>query len=207
MPLSAARAPWALGVAVAALLVAPLAYSMSVWLAPVNGTFPTAGPHSNAGYGGIGVAPGVVRADRSLIRYLATHGGTQPYELLSESSEPVAPLILLGLSASSEGGYGAADHALSADQLANLVAVGRARYILLEGPFALRAGNSAIIAARLVCTEIPQIIWGAGSAASGYLMVDCGGHADDLRHPYRFARGFLARHPSVHYPLGVAHAD
>jgi 4-amino-4-deoxy-L-arabinose transferase-like glycosyltransferase len=203
MPFLRERAPWALAAAVAALLVAPLAYSMNVWLAPVNGTFPAAGPYSNAGYGGIGVAPAVARVDRELVGYLAAHGATKPYALLTESSEPAAPLILLGLDASSEGGYGASDQALSASGLATLVATRKARYLLLEGPFALRAGNSAIVAARLVCTEIPQIIWGGG-AASGSLLVDCAGRAAALHHPYQFARRFLRAHPEVHYPLRAA---
>ena len=43
--------------AVGALLVAPMVYSFSVWLAPVEGTFPAAGPYNPAGSGGIGVAP------------------------------------------------------------------------------------------------------------------------------------------------------
>jgi 4-amino-4-deoxy-L-arabinose transferase-like glycosyltransferase len=206
MALAGRRATWALAVAVAALLVAPLAYSASVWLAPVNGTFPAAGPYSNAGYGGIGVTAPVARVDRELVRYLAAHGATKPYALLTEASEPAAPLILLGLPASSEGGYGASDQALDASRLAALVAAGKARYVLLEGPFALRAGNSAIVAARLVCTEIPQIIWGGG-VSSGSLLVDCAGRSAALRHPYEYARRFLAEHPTVKYPLGVARPD
>ena len=51
----ARRAGLALGLAVAALLVAPMVYSFSVWLAPVDGTFPTAGPYNYAGHGGFGV--------------------------------------------------------------------------------------------------------------------------------------------------------
>jgi 4-amino-4-deoxy-L-arabinose transferase-like glycosyltransferase len=207
IPFAGRRAPWALAVAVGALLVAPLAYSTSVWLAPVNGTFPMAGPYSNAGEGGLGVPTWLAHTDRALIRYLAAHGETTPYPLLTESSEPAAPLILLGLRASSVGGYGAGDHAMSADDLASLVTADKARYVLLEGPFALRAGNSAIVAARLVCTEIPQIIWGGGGASSGSLLVDCGGRGDALRHPYRFARRFLQAHPKVQYNLAGARAD
>jgi 4-amino-4-deoxy-L-arabinose transferase-like glycosyltransferase len=46
IPLARARAGWAIAVAVGALLVAPLVYSFSVWLAPVDGTLlaPTATP-------------------------------------------------------------------------------------------------------------------------------------------------------------------
>jgi 4-amino-4-deoxy-L-arabinose transferase-like glycosyltransferase len=201
------HAPWALAIALVALLVAPLAYSTSVWLAPANGTFPAAGPYSNAGEGGLGISAALTGTDRVLVRYLATHGETRQYPLLTESSELAAPLILLGLRASSEGGYGANDHALSASGLADLVAAREARYVLLEAPFALRAGNSAIVAARLVCTEIPQIIWGGGGPSSGSLLVDCAGRADALRHPYLFAREFLHAHPKVRYNLAGARAD
>ena len=54
IPLLRARAGTALAIAVAAVLVAPMVYSFSVWLAPVDGTFPTAGPYDHAGYGGYG---------------------------------------------------------------------------------------------------------------------------------------------------------
>ncbi|HEX4035540.1 MAG TPA: glycosyltransferase family 39 protein [Solirubrobacteraceae bacterium] len=197
------RRGWALVAAVAALLVAPAVYSSSVWRAPVNGTFPAAGPYSNAGNGGYGVDPGIVTDDRLLIRYLAAHGETAPYSLVTQSSNPAATLILLGLHASSEGGYGSSDDALTNDQLANLVEAGKARYVLLDGPFALRAGNSAVTAARVVCTEIPEIIWG-GPAGSPSLLVDCAHKAEQLRHPYQAAVAFLRAHPKVHYELSPA---
>jgi 4-amino-4-deoxy-L-arabinose transferase-like glycosyltransferase len=196
------RRGWAIAAAVTALLVAPAVYSASVWRAPVNGTFPAAGPYSNAGYGGDGVTPGILADDRVLIRYLAAHGETAPYPLLTQSSNPAATLILLGLHASSEGGYGSSDEAMSNDQLATLVAAGKARYVLLDGPFALRAGNSAVTAARVVCTEIPEIIWG-GPTGSPSLLVDCAHKAAELRHPYRAAVAFLRAHPKVHYELSA----
>ena len=71
IPLLRARAGTALAIAVAAVLVAPMVYSFSVWLAPVDGTFPTAGPYDHAGYGGYGRSRLGLRATRSLIRFLA----------------------------------------------------------------------------------------------------------------------------------------
>jgi hypothetical protein len=201
IPLARTRGGWALAVAVGALAVAPTAYSFSVWLAPVDGTFPTAGPYNYAGYGGIGVSPASVAADRALIGYLETHGATKPYALLTQSSDLASPLILLGLPASAEGGYGASDPVLSNSRLATLVDGGRARYLLIGGPYAERGGNSANDAARLVCPEIPQIIWGPGTASTGLFLVDCVGRAAQLRHPYRSAREFLRAHPNVHYTL------
>ena len=184
-------------------MVAPTVYSFSVWLAPVDGTFPAAGPYSHAGYGGLGSSPASLSAGRALIGYLDTHGATKPYALLTQSSNLASPLILLGLAASAEGGYGAGDPALSNTSLASLVAAGKARYLLIGGPYATRGGNSANDAARLVCPEIPEIIWGphSGTYSANTFIVDCAGKAALLRDPYPAARAFLRAHPSVHYRL------
>jgi len=82
IPAARARAGWAIAVAVGALLVAPAVYSFSVWLAPVDGTFPTAGPYNPAGPGGIGVTPADVRADEGLVNFIETNGATKPYALV-----------------------------------------------------------------------------------------------------------------------------
>ncbi|MGD1051262.1 MAG: glycosyltransferase family 39 protein [Solirubrobacteraceae bacterium] len=203
IPLLRRRAGWAVAVAVGALLVAPMAYSFSVWLAPVDGTFPTAGPYNHAGYGGLNVAPADEQADRGLLSYLREHGATGRYPLLTQSSDLAAPLILLGLRASAEGGYGAGDPALSNSQLAALVDGHQARYLLISGPYSDRGGNSAETAARLVCPEVPQELWAPGlpSLEGGSFLVDCAGRAADLRHPYATARAFLRAHPNVHYTL------
>jgi hypothetical protein len=206
IPLARARAGWALAAAVGALLVAPTVYSFSVWLAPVNGTFPVAGPYSYAGQGGFGVSAASVRTDRSLIHFLQTHGATTPYPLFTESSDQASPLILLGLHATGIGGYNTTDPVLSADRLAALVAAGRARYVLIAGPYASRGGNSATSAARLVCPEIPGIIWSGGGFGLGSYLLDCAGRAAQLRHPYQAALAFLRTHPKVHYDLRVHYA-
>ena len=201
IPLARSRAGWALAVAVAALLVTPMAYSFSVWLAPVNGTFPAAGPYSYPGQGGYGVGPVTLRVDRRLIRYLRTHGATQPYALFTQSSDQASPLILLGLRASASGGYNTTDPALSGDQLATLVAEHKARYFWVAGPYSSRGGNGGSTAARLVCPEIPAQIWSYGiSNGLGSYLVDCAGRSNELRHPYRYARAFIAKYEAK-YPL------
>jgi len=204
IPLAQRHASTWFGMVVATLLVAPMVYSFSVWLAPVDGVFPTAGPSSYAGPGGVGVGPVTERAYRGLIHYLRTHGATKPYGLLTQSSDQAAPLILLGFSASAEGGYGASDPALSGDRLARLVAAHEARYLLIGGPYARRGGNSAATAARLVCPEVPQEFWGAGTTSIGSYLVDCRAKAAELRRPYRTARAFLHAHPTVHYSITPA---
>jgi 4-amino-4-deoxy-L-arabinose transferase-like glycosyltransferase len=201
IPLARARAGWAVGVALGALLVTSMAYSFSVWLAPVNGTFPAAGPYSYAGQGGFAIGPTSVRTDRSLIRYLDSHGVTKPYALLTQSSDQASPLILLGLRASAVGGYNTTDPALNERQLAALVSAHEARYVLIAGPYASRGGNGASTAARLVCPEIPGRIWSAGSSyGNGSYLLDCAGKAAQLRHPYRSARAFIRAY-HVHYAL------
>ncbi len=201
IPLARARAGTALAIAVAAVLVAPMVYSFSVWLAPVDGTFPTAGPYNHAGLGGYGKSSSAMRGTRGLIRFLHTHGATRPYELLTESSDQAASYILLGLRADAEGGYNTTDPALSNARLADLVARHEARYFLVGGPYDVRGGNRASDAARLVCPEIPQLVWADGGSGGGSWLVDCRGRAAQLRHPYRFAREFLRRHPGLHYTL------
>jgi len=203
IPLARARAGWALGLCVGTLLLAPAVYCFSVWLAPVDGTFPAAGPYSHAGYGGLDVSPADLEADRGLVHYIETAGAAARYPLLTQSSDQAAPLILLGLRASPEGGYGASDPALSNAALAALVAQHRARFFLISGSYADRGGNSGETAARLVCPEVPEVIWapaGSSDLARSFL-VDCAGQAAALRHPYEAARAFLRAHPDVHYTL------
>ena len=195
------RAGWAIAVAVGALLVAPAVYSFSVWLAPVDGTFPTAGPYNPAGSGGLGVTSADTQADEGLVSFIETNGATKPYALFTQSSDEAAPLILLGLAASAEGGYGASDPALGNARLATLVANGEARFLLIGGPYAQRGNNSAVTAARLVCPEIPQRIWAPDTYGQSFFLVDCAGKAAELRSPYQAAREYLRAHPSVHYQL------
>jgi 4-amino-4-deoxy-L-arabinose transferase-like glycosyltransferase len=203
IPLARSRSACALAVAVGALLVAPAVYSFSVWLAPVDGTFPAAGPYSHAGWGGIDQPPDDVVAYRGLVRYVQDNRPAARYPLLTQSSDQAAPLILLGLRASAEGGYGASDPALSNARLATLVAAGEARYFLISGPYSDRGGNSGETAARLVCPEIPEAIWAPPHSPNlgGSFLVDCAGRAAKLRHPYAAARAFLRAHPKVHYKL------
>ena len=202
IPLAQARSSLALGVAVAAVLVAPMVYCFSVWLAPVAGTFPTAGPYNYAGHGGFGVSPLTVLSDRSLIRFVRTHDPSQPYPLLTASSDQASPLILMGLDANAIGGYNATDPVLSVSRLADLVAAGKIRYLLVDGPYDDRGGTAATTAARLVCPEIPAVVWSVHelNPETSYL-VDCRGRATALRHPYRAAREFLRAHPTVKYTL------
>jgi 4-amino-4-deoxy-L-arabinose transferase-like glycosyltransferase len=194
---------WALGVAVASLLVAPLVYSFTTLSAPVAGTFPAAGPYAYAGHGGVGVTASGLKIQDSLIHYLRTHGATQPYPLLTQSSDQADPLILLGLRASAVGGYNTTDPAMSGPQLAKLVAAHKARYFLIAGPYASRGGNGASTAARLVCPEVVGRIWAAGTNGGGSYLVDCAGKQRELLHPYASARAFIRRAKAHGYHNGL----
>jgi len=95
-----------------------------------------------------------LRADRSLIAYLGTHGATRPYVLLTQSSDQASPLILLGLPASAVGGYNTTDPAMSGAQLATLVSAHKARYIPDRRSLRLARRKRRLAAARLVCPEV-----------------------------------------------------
>jgi len=204
IPVARERAGWAVALAVGALMVAPMVYSFSVWLAPVDGTFPVAGPHNHAGYGGVDTNPFDLQDDVGLIGFLRSHGASGRYPLLTQSSDQASPLILLGLRASADGGYGASDPALSNGRLASLVAAAQARYLLIDGPYASRGSNSGVNAARLVCPEIRQAVWAPGTTVSllgGSYLLDCAGRAAELRRPRQFALQYLRTHPHDHHPL------
>ena len=122
---------------------------------------------------------------------------------MTESSDQASPLILIGdgVSTSAEGGYNTTDPVLSGAGLAKLVAAHEARYLLIGGPYAARGGNGASNAARLVCPEVPLILWAHGATYGGSYLLDCAGRAAELRAPYAYARSFLAAHPTVRYSL------
>jgi 4-amino-4-deoxy-L-arabinose transferase-like glycosyltransferase len=163
------------------LLIAPGAYAATTWEAPVEGTFPAAGPLQNAGYGGLDVIAPTVRLDRSLIAYLASHGATRRWTVLTEASDTAAPLILLGSHAGALGGYSANDPTMNGAGLARLVARGQARYVVLGGAYSTRGGNRAINAVPHACRQVPGQEWGQTAFTPYSLMLfDCSGREREL---------------------------
>jgi 4-amino-4-deoxy-L-arabinose transferase-like glycosyltransferase len=171
----------AMALILAALLVAPGAYAATTWDAPVEGTFPAAGPQQNVGYGGFDVLTSSVRLDQSLIRYLNTHGATKRWTVLTEASDTAAPMILLGSRAGALGGYSADDPTMTAAGLARLVARGEARYVVLGGAYSTRGGNAAINAVPRACVQVPGEQWGQ-TAFTPYSLAlyDCARHERQL---------------------------
>ena len=163
------------------LLVAPTAYASTTWLAPVAGTFPAAGPTQASGAGGVGLNATDVRRDRALIRYVNAHGPGSRWAVLTNASETAAPFILLGLDAGALTGYSGIDPALDGPELAQLVARGQARYVLLGGEFSGRGGNRATRAVLGACRQVPTSAWlDARLSPQGLVLFDCAGREREL---------------------------
>jgi 4-amino-4-deoxy-L-arabinose transferase-like glycosyltransferase len=193
------RSNWTVGALFLVLLVAPLIYSESVWDAPVEGTFPSAGRYNDAGFGGIDESTGAVALNKALAAWLASHHATAPYAVLTQSADTAAPLDLLGVDAVSVGGYNTTDPAMSATRLANLVGHHEARYFVLGASYWRRGGNAASQAARRVCPLVPQARWDpADPDSTAFYLVDCGGRADALRHSRQVADAYIAAFKRAH---------
>lgn len=171
----------------AVLLLAPAAYSATTWKAPVQGTFPAAGPRAVEGQGGVGLSRGQLATNEALIRYVVGHGASGRYQLLTEASLTADGPILLGLRAAALGGYGGIDPALDGPGLGRLVASGQARYVLLGGSYAYLGGNAAAVAAAADCPQVPLKAWrGRGALANnGWYLLDCAGRAGALEQTAR----------------------
>jgi 4-amino-4-deoxy-L-arabinose transferase-like glycosyltransferase len=174
-------ATFAMGFTFCLLLVAPTAYSTTTWLAPVEGTFPAAGPTQATGDGGVGVAGLDLHRDRALLRYVSFHGAGLRWPVMTDAADTAAPLILLGLDAGSLAGYSGTDPAIDGRGLAHLVATGQARYVVLGGEFSLRGGNRATAAVQRACRQLAPTLWqGAPVDLHGLVLFDCAGREREL---------------------------
>jgi hypothetical protein len=174
-------APAALVLVLGALVVAPGVYSASNWLAPVQSTFPAAGPRAAAGPGGYGVNTEHVDVDRALLRYVERHGAGTRWSVLADASNTASPMILLGGDAGSLGGFSGTDPALSGAGLGTLVARKEARYVILGGEFSTRGGNGATQAVQRVCRVVHTRTWlPRPLEANGLILFDCAGGAAKL---------------------------
>lgn len=172
---------WPLALMLAALLIAPTGFAAATWGAPVEGTFPVAGPWGAPGPGGVGLEGKELPTYRHLIAYLRTHRQTKRFSVLTVSSVTAASLILMGSRAAALGGYSGTDRALTAGGLAHLVQLRQARYVLLGGPYSSRGGNAATAATLKACRYIPSHVWG-GIHTSKYspVLFDCAGRSPQL---------------------------
>ena len=160
----------------ALLLVAPAAYASTTWLAPVEGTFPVAGPKQANGPGGYGLTKRDLRIDLALLHYVASHHPGSRWALLTVSADTAAPLTLNGLDAGALGGYGGTDPAVDGPRLARMVADGQARYVLLGGEFSERGGDAATKAVLRACRQLPPSAWSSPVPYPfGLVLFDCAG--------------------------------
>jgi 4-amino-4-deoxy-L-arabinose transferase-like glycosyltransferase len=159
------------------LLVAPAAYSATTWLAPADGTFPTAGPRHTAGHSGYGTNAKDLAVDAALSAYVSTHGPGSRWALLTVASDTAAPMILFGLHAGAIGGYSGTDPVLDGAGLARLVSRREARYVLLGGEYSLRGGNRATVGVLRACRELSPAEWRSPVRYPlGLVLFDCAGH-------------------------------
>lgn len=165
----------------AVLSIAPAVYAAATWGAPVDGTFPVAGPRGAAGYGGVDVNPEDLHDIRAVLHYVSAHHPTRRFTVLTVSSVVSSPMILLGSKAASLAGYSGTDPAVSAGRLAAMVKNGEARYVLLGGPYASRGGNGATRAAIKACRIVPPSESGVPRVTKySFVLMDCAGRANQL---------------------------
>jgi 4-amino-4-deoxy-L-arabinose transferase-like glycosyltransferase len=170
-------APVAMVLTFCLLLAAPAAYSSTTWLAPVEGTFPAAGPTQAAGAGGVGVSAAHLRVVRALLTYVTTHGAGSRWVVLTDASNTASPMILLGYDAGALAGYSGTDPALNGARLARLVSRREARFVVLGGVFSSRGGNSATAAVLRACAQVPPPAWHDPAVSPfGLVPYDCAGH-------------------------------
>jgi 4-amino-4-deoxy-L-arabinose transferase-like glycosyltransferase len=168
----------ALTVIFAVLLVAPTGYASTTWLAPVEGTFPAAGPNAATGSkNGFGIDDKDMAIYKALMRYVSSHRPGSRWELLTVASDTAAPMMLMGLKAGAIGGYSGTDPALDGPGLARYVARGEARWVLLGGEYSTRGGNRATKAVLKVCKQIDPRVWDSPVPYPyGLTLFDCAGH-------------------------------
>ncbi len=171
----------AVGLTFCLLLVTPTAYATSVWLAPVDGTFPVAGPTQRAGQGGYGINGRDLAVSRAIAAYTQEHAPKARWAVLTVASDTAAPMILMGFNVGAIGGYSGTDPVLDGPGLARLVRLGEARYVLLGGEYSLRGGNLATKAVLRACELMAPSEWNSPlSYPFGLTLFDCAGRERQL---------------------------
>lgn len=188
----------ALASAIAVLLVAPAAWSVSTLGHATSGTFPAGGPAESSGMGGPGGGPGGAPGGgnqtmgfsggpgsgtqlQSAIAYAQANGGGT----IGVESQSAAAGLIASSSAdvAGIGGFSGRESSVSVEWLAEAVDDGRIRWIVGggEGDMRLpgdgRAGSTgAISAAAEVCTAVDL----GSSSSTGSTLYDCKGKSDEL---------------------------
>jgi 4-amino-4-deoxy-L-arabinose transferase-like glycosyltransferase len=129
----------AAGLAIASLLAAPAAYSLTTVNSAVSGSMPSAGPSVSGrvgtGFGAGGRAgPGTTTtANAALISYLEAHRGNAEYLVAAFGASSTEPIIIAsGEPVITIGGFNGGDPAPTLAQFEQLVAQGKVRYVLIS---------------------------------------------------------------------------
>jgi 4-amino-4-deoxy-L-arabinose transferase-like glycosyltransferase len=126
-----------------ALSAGPAAYSAANLGHALNGNNVTAGPSSAGGGGMPGMGGGGVSDE--LIAYLQEHRDGAKYLVAASGSQTTAPIIIsTGEAVVTIGGFGGRDPAPTVDQLAQMVADGELKYVLLGGDRGPGGGSSEL---------------------------------------------------------------
>ena len=169
----------AIAAAFVALLVVPTLYSKTVWEVPVDGTFPAAGPYTDAGQGGVGASAPTLPLLAKLFGYVDPRAPHDRWTILTQASITAAPMILLGQRAAAIGGYGTQTPGVSPAELARYVSRGEARFMLMGGAYTWRGGNAASTAIKTACPLVAPQKWrvpvAVGSPPHVYQLYPIGG--------------------------------
>jgi 4-amino-4-deoxy-L-arabinose transferase-like glycosyltransferase len=124
-----------------ALSAGPAAYSAANLGRALDGNNVIAGPSSiGGGMGGMGGG-----VSDELIAYLQEHQGGAKYLVAASGSQTTAPIIVsTGEAVVTIGGFGGRDPAPTVDQLAQMVADGELKYVLLGGDRGPGGGSSEL---------------------------------------------------------------
>jgi 4-amino-4-deoxy-L-arabinose transferase-like glycosyltransferase len=165
-----------LGVALAALLVAPATWSVQTLGHATSGTFPAGGPASvagmGAGPGGGGMFGSNAALDEAVAYAEANGGGT----VVVSSQSAASAAVMAGADVAAVGGFSGRESEVSVAWLADRVADGTIRWVLTDGESGGmmddgRAGSSGVMeAVASVCAPV--------SGVDG--LYDCSGAAEAL---------------------------
>jgi 4-amino-4-deoxy-L-arabinose transferase-like glycosyltransferase len=167
----------ALGVALAALLIAPASWSVQTPGHATSGTFPAGGPETaRFGGGPGGPGGGMFGGDATLteaIAYAQDHGGGTV--AVSSQSSAASAALEAGVDVAALGGFSGRESEVSVEWLADRVAAGEIRWVLAGGDGAMRddgrTGSRSVMAAVAdTCTPV--------SGVDG--LYDCDGAASAL---------------------------
>ena len=179
----ARRGPWAVGILLASLIIAPLLWSgLTTLNQNPDVDLPKAGP--GLGQAGFTTSGSTLSAtQQKVLDYLEANTLPKTYLAATLDSHGASAFILAaGRPFLTFGGYIGLDNAVSVSQLQQMVAAGRLRYILDNGNLAQKAEIHAWVTANCQVVQVPGVktILNAGSAPGGprnqqfSALYDCG---------------------------------